>query len=97
MDAVSLLSVASMTWAVLFVVGVYGLHTCRAMLRSRTAFDLQREAVIAMTRQASFSNLSTHQQAAVLAALYACGPRPGVTSATTLAHLAARSLGSLKA
>lgn len=62
--------------AALSVVGFFGLRMCRAMLRSQTAFDLRREAVISMTRQASFYSLSSHQQAAVFAALYASAPRP---------------------
>ncbi|MNV79380.1 hypothetical protein D3C71_1729300 [compost metagenome] len=61
--------------ALLFVGGLCGLRMCRAMLRSPTAFDLRREAAIAMTKPASFSSLNSHQQAAVFRALSECGPR----------------------
>ena len=61
--------------ALLFVVGLFGLRMCRAMLRSATASDLRREAVISMLRPASFSSLNSHQQAAVFRALSECGPR----------------------
>lgn len=63
-------------WAVLFVAGCCGLAMFKAMHPSLTASGLRREAVISMTRQASFCSLNSHQQAAVFAALYASEPPP---------------------
>lgn len=53
------------------VAGCCGLLMCRAMLRFQTASSLRREAAIEMMKRESFSSLSSHQQAAVFAALSA--------------------------
>ena len=61
-------------WTLLAVVsagGFCGLLMCRAMLRFQTASSLRREAAIEMMKRESFSSLSSHQQAAVFAALSA--------------------------
>ena len=55
--------------AAVSAVGFFGLRMCRAMLLSKTATDLRREAAIEMMKRESFSCLSSHQQAAVFAAL----------------------------
>ena len=54
--------------------GFFGLRMCRAMLLSKTATDLRREAAIEMMKRESFSSLSSHQQAQVLRALSASAP-----------------------
>lgn len=85
---------AAAAWTMLAAaaaVGCFGLRMCRAMLRSASAGDLRRAAVIEMMRRESFFCLNSHQQAAVFAALSECGiPRASSTGMS----LPARSRGS---
>lgn len=70
MELVSLVVVASIKLAAILSAGFFGLRMFKAMLLPVTPSSLRREAVTSIMSQASFTALSTHQQAAVLRASF---------------------------